>query len=137
MKPQYSNSFFVLFLITIMVIPMAQSLVITPNSEMGSESQTIRELSPLANPVAPANPDIQYSGDPAGAYAPEPNPAPIGPQTLIVLLVYFSDLMYTESVSTFDSIIFGDVDDYYQEISFGLCSLSGTVSGCLGFHKRP
>ncbi len=128
LKQRYSNSFFVLFLITIIVLPMAQSQMILQNSEVETESQSIRNLNPLANPVAPVSPEIQYSGDPGGAYSPEPELAPTGPQTLIVLLVYFSDLLYTESVSTFDSIIFGDVDDYYQEISFGQCSLSGTVS---------
>jgi M6 family metalloprotease-like protein len=128
-KQQFSKSFLVLLLIVIMVMPLVQSGVMANNSGAETESQTIRGLAPLADPVAPASPEIQYSGDPDGAYLPEPQLAPIGPQTLIVLLVYFSDLSYSESVPTLDSIIFGDVDDYYQEISFGQCSISGIVSG--------
>ena len=110
-------------------MPMAQSEVIADSSEVETKSQMNRDLEPLVDPVAPASPEIQYSGDPGGAYSPEANPAPIGPQTLIVILVYFIDLGNTESVSTFDSLIFGDVSDYYSEISYDQCSISGAVTG--------
>ena len=129
LKEQFTRSIMVLILIAIMVMPMARSDIITDNSDAKATSETNRELRPFADPVSPASPEIQYSGDPGGAYSPEPEQAPTGPQTLIVLLVYFSDLSYTESVPTFNSLIFGNVSDYYQEISYGQSSLSGTVAG--------
>ncbi|MHA2161018.1 MAG: M6 family metalloprotease domain-containing protein [Candidatus Thorarchaeota archaeon] len=125
MKQQFSKFVRVVFLIVIIVIPTVQSEVMANNSEVEGN----KELEPLVDPVAPASPEIQYSGDPGDAYSPEPELAPTGPQTLIVLLVYFSDLVNKESVPTFNSLIFGNVSDYFQEISYGQCSLSGTVAG--------
>lgn len=108
---------------------MAQSQLITQDADIETKSQMVPEIGPYANPVAPASPEIQYHGGPSSDYFPEQELAPVGPQTLIVILVYFSDLMYTEIPSTYDSLIFGNVSDYYQEISFGQCSLSGDIAG--------
>ncbi|MFW9965331.1 MAG: M6 family metalloprotease domain-containing protein, partial [Candidatus Sifarchaeia archaeon] len=119
----------VLLLIAALAIPANQSQELWNQSEGKMNSQSALELSPTAEPVAPLNPEIQYSGDPGGTYSPQPQQAPTGPQTLIVIFVYFSDLFYSESLSTFNSLIFGNVSNYYQEVSYGQCSLSGTVAG--------
>jgi len=84
---------------------------------------------PLYTPVAPISREIEYSGDPGGAFIPEEQKSPTGPQTLIVLLVYFSDLTNTESSSTISSIIFTNVSDYYDEVSYGQSSITGAVAG--------
>ncbi|MHA2229382.1 MAG: M6 family metalloprotease domain-containing protein [Candidatus Thorarchaeota archaeon] len=124
-----TKCFAVLVLIVVLVFPMMQDQILFNNSEIEIISQEYNVLNPLATPVAPINPEIHYSGDPGGAYSPEPQQIPTGPQTLIVLLVYFSDLSYKESVSTFNSLIFENVSDYYQEISYGQSSITGTVAG--------
>jgi M6 family metalloprotease-like protein len=119
----------VLMLFATLIFPFAQ-----PVSSI-SDSNTIEDISytenqgPTAIPVAPISPEIEYSGDPGGAYMPEPQYAPTGPQTLIVILVYFSDLSNTESSSTINSIIFSNVSDYYDEVSYGQSSISGAVAG--------
>ena len=118
----------VISLILILLIP-ALIVTIRPITIDIMTNDTGTDIGPIANPVAPLSSDIHYSGDPGDGYTPEPQLSPVGPQTLIVLLVYFSDLAATESVPTFNSLIFGNVSDYYEEISYGQCSLSGTVAG--------
>ena len=118
----------VISLILILLIP-ALIVTIRPVTIDVMTNDTGTDIGPMANPVAPLSSDIHYSGDPGDGYIPEPQLSPVGPQTLIVLLVYFSDLTNTESVPTLNSLIFGNVSDYYEEISYGQCSLSGTVAG--------
>ncbi|MFW9932021.1 MAG: M6 family metalloprotease domain-containing protein, partial [Candidatus Thorarchaeota archaeon] len=120
------------FLLLILVLSL--SLVSSGNPIVfdGTQNTTdggIINAFPLATPVAPVSREITYSGDPGGAFVPEAQKAPTGPQTLIVILVYFSDLTNTESSSTINSIIFTNVSDYYDEVSYGQSSITGAVAG--------
>ncbi|UCE10598.1 MAG: M6 family metalloprotease domain-containing protein, partial [Candidatus Thorarchaeota archaeon] len=96
--------------------------------EMKNQLSDTNNSGPREFAVAPMSPEIAYSGDPGGGYFPEAQKAPTGPQTLIVILVYFSDLSNTESKSTISSIIFENVSDYYEEISYGQSAITGAVT---------
>lgn len=89
---------------------------------------TEKQTGPIAIPVAPADPSIVYHGGTDVGYVPEPQLAPVGPQTLLVIIVEFSDQAGTETNDTFDDLIFGNVSDYYQKVSYGQSSLSGDVT---------
>ncbi|MHA1961366.1 MAG: M6 family metalloprotease domain-containing protein [Candidatus Thorarchaeota archaeon] len=126
--PRLSMYVAILVVVTIAMPPMliATSPVLAPTTST-SRSDT-NKSGPHLTAVAPMSPEIEYSGDPGGAYFPEPQRAPTGPQTLIAILVYFSDVAYTESRSTLNSIIFENVSDYYEEVSYGQSAITGAVS---------
>lgn len=51
-----------------------------------------------------------------------------GPQSLIVVLVEFPDKKHTVSTESLRRIIFRELNDYYQEVSYGQVSISGDIA---------
>jgi M6 family metalloprotease-like protein len=51
-----------------------------------------------------------------------------GPQRVIVVLVEFPDKKHSTSVETITQIVFGDLNDFYREVSYGLMSITGDIT---------
>jgi len=58
-----------------------------------------------------------------------PADAAIGPQSVIVILVEFTNLNHSHSASDINKVFFEDVNRYYQDISYGMTSLVGKTVG--------
>lgn len=52
-----------------------------------------------------------------------------GPQKVIVVLVEFPDRKHWASTETISQIVFGDLNDFYREVSYGLMSITGVITG--------
>jgi len=51
-----------------------------------------------------------------------------GPQRLIVVLVEFPDRKHSTSIETIRQIVFGDLNGFYREVSYGLMSITGSIT---------
>jgi len=51
-----------------------------------------------------------------------------GPQRVIVVLVEFPDKKHSTSGETIGQIVFGDLNDFYREVSYGLMSITGDMT---------
>ena len=51
-----------------------------------------------------------------------------GPQRVIVVLVEFPDRRHSTSIETIRQIVFGDLNDFYREVSYGLLSITGNIT---------
>ena len=52
-----------------------------------------------------------------------------GPQRVIVVLVEFPDKKHWTSTETISQIVFGDLNNFYREVSYGLMSITGEITG--------
>jgi len=51
-----------------------------------------------------------------------------GPQRVIVVLVEFPDKKHWTSTDTITRIVFGDLNNFYREVSYGLMSITGEIT---------
>lgn len=51
-----------------------------------------------------------------------------GPQRVIVALIEFPDMKHTTSSALIRDIVFGQLDSYYREVSYGLLSITGDIT---------
>lgn len=71
-----------------------------------------------------------------GVNAPGPQMQPTGIYDVLIILIEFADVAGTETTTSFDNMFnqanyngTGSVNDYYQEVSYGIFGLNGTTVG--------
>ena len=98
----------------------------------------------LQTPIFPMNHGRALGSSPLDDNQPPPKISPVpgpknntvssedmatGIETTIVILVEFSNLNHTQPANEIDRLVFEDLNRYYQEVSFGLLSLTGETVG--------
>jgi len=96
------------------------------NGDDSAEPQS-PSTGPFVDPVPSIEGDSFVSNSPRPEYNP-PQPSP-GEESLIVLLVYFTDLSNVRTSGNVSTQVFTTLDGYYREVSYNQTWLTGTVAG--------
>jgi M6 family metalloprotease-like protein len=103
-------------------------------------------MSAPGSPAAAATPDeAQYSlavaqtgvGGPEISTAPRSVQAPLGANSIVVILVQFTDMTHTFSQAQVAQVAIGDLSSYYEEASYNQTHVTGATTSWLSLgHNR-